>query len=65
MVRNGHRRSRLRPGDDGHQKVLLLFSGVLTGVGGVFLATASVLVTTIAAAAAVLIAVAMIAMTGQ
>ncbi|MFG2045685.1 hypothetical protein [Dactylosporangium sp. NPDC048998] len=64
MARNRHRRGRPRAGGDGHRKVLWLVNGVLIGVGGVFLSTASVLVTAIATVAAVAIAVAVIVITG-
>lgn len=61
------RRSRqsLPVGDNGHQGVLWLVNGVLVGVVGVFLITASALVTVIAAAAAVMIAVTVVVVTGR
>lgn len=56
------RGARKRRGDPG---VAWLVNGVFVGVGGVFMATASVLVTGIAAAAAVAVAVTVTTMSGR
>jgi hypothetical protein len=63
MARNERNRRRPQQAAGGHRTLLWLFNGVLAGVGGVFVATASAAVTAIAAAAAVVIAVTVIVMT--
>lgn len=64
MVRNGRNR-RPQRGSGGNRTMLLLVNGVLAGVGGVFVTTASAVVTAIAAAAAVAIAVTVIVVTNR
>ncbi|MER7417933.1 hypothetical protein ABT346_14300 [Micromonospora peucetia] len=65
MERSVRRHRQPQPNGAGQRGVLWLANGVLVGVGGVFLTTASALVTAIAAAAAVTITVAVVAMTGR
>jgi hypothetical protein len=63
MVRNKHNRRRPQRDNGGHRTVLWLVNGVLAGVGGVFVTTASAVVTAIAATAAVVTVVAVIVVT--
>ncbi|MFF0123815.1 MULTISPECIES: hypothetical protein [Micromonospora] len=63
MARNERNRRRPQPDSGGHRTVLWLVNGVLAGVGGVFVATESAVVTAIAAAAAVVIIVTVIVVT--
>jgi hypothetical protein len=63
MARNERNRRRSQRDSGGYRMVLWLVNGVLAGVGGVFVMTASAVVTAIAAAAAVVIAVAVIVVT--
>ncbi|RNH98847.1 hypothetical protein EEZ25_24415 [Micromonospora aurantiaca] len=63
MARNERNQRRPQRDSGGHRTVLWLVNGVLAGVGGVFVSTASTVVTAIAAAAAVVIVVTVIVVT--
>jgi hypothetical protein len=63
MARNERNRRQPQRDSGGHRTALWLVNGVLAGVGGVFVATESAVVTAIAAAAAVVIIVTVIVVT--